>query len=292
MNTLTLQSQSASVPELESTLRASRRAVAVALWTALAIPAQVVLIALGRKRAATRFGSFYHRGLARTLGLRVEIAGAPRARHALFIANHSSYLDIPVFAGAVPAAFVARHDIAGWPGIGLLAALGRTVYAERRVARSGAVRDAMRARLAAGESLVMFPEGTTNNGVRILPFRSSLFSAVDLEGPLREGLRVQPAVITYHRVGGMPIPGWMRPVYAWYGDMPLVSHLWRVLKLAPVNVRVTLLPAVDPAQFADRKALARHCEGMIASAYAAIRRQAPEPREGGIRALPLPAGQP
>lgn len=253
-------------------------------WSCVTIPVQAVLLALGRRRAATRFGSFYHAVLARCLGLRVTVGGAPRAPHALFVVNHCSYLDIPVFAGAVPAAFVARHDIAGWPGIGLLAALGRTVYADRRVARSGQVRDAMRARLAAGESLVMFPEGTTNDGVRMLPFRTSLFAAVDVDGPARETLRVQPAVITYLKVGGLPMPGWLRPTYAWYGDMPLVSHLWRVLKLARVEVRVTFLPAVDPAGFADRKVLARHCEAMIGAAYADTRRE-------GLLRRPVTPGQ-
>ncbi len=237
------------------------------------LPIQGLLLVTAQRRLSARLARIYHAGLCRLLGLEVTVSGAPVSPHALFIANHCSYLDIPVFASTVHAAFVARHDIAGWPGINLLAALGRTVYAERRAVRSAGVRDAMHARLAAGDSLVLFPEGTTNNGVRLLPFRSALFGAVTGAGAGGASVPVQPAVIAYRRVGGLPMPRWLTPAFAWYGDMSLAPHLWGVLKLAPLRVEVTFLPEVSADDFPDRKALAQHCEERIAAALVAARRE-------------------
>ena len=143
-----------TLPALESRCRAVRRASSAIGWTLLVIPLQLLLLATAQRRLASRLGRFYSAGLCRLLGLEVTVSGTPAVPHALFVANHCSYLDIPVVASTVAAGFVARHDIAGWPGINLLAALGRTVYAERKAARSADVRDAMHTRLASGDSLV------------------------------------------------------------------------------------------------------------------------------------------
>lgn len=273
MPATTLAIPAMTVPALESRWRAVRRATGAFGWTVMLIPLQAGLLLLAQRRAAAGLARFYSAGLCRLLGVQVSVSGAPVAPHALFVANHCSYLDVPVLASTVRAGFVARHDIAGWPGVNLLAALGRTVYAERRSVRSAGVRDAMRARLDAGDSLVMFPEGTTNNGVRMLPFRSALFASVDDAGAGSGGVPVQPAVIVYRRLGGLPMPRWLAPVVAWYGDMALAPHLWGVLKLAPLHVEVIFLPAVSAADFPDRKALARHCEESIATGLAAARRE-------------------
>ena len=168
----------------------------------------------------------------------------------LFISNHSSWLDIPVLGGVLDAAFVAKTEVGTWPGIRTLARLGRTVFVSRSRGTTGQEAKAMRGRMAAGDSLILFPEGTSNDGTRELPFRTSFFAIAD-------GARlIQPVSVVYDRLGGLPACRRDRPLFAWYGDMEIASHFWRLARRSGARVTVVLHEPFAPDRLPNRKALA------------------------------------
>jgi 1-acyl-sn-glycerol-3-phosphate acyltransferase len=201
-------------------------------------------------------------------GLRVRCHGEPHTgRPALYVANHASYLDIVVLGSLLDAAFIAKAEVAAWPLLGRIAKLGRTLFVERRPAASAAQRDAVAARLCAGDRLVLFAEGTSSDGSGVLRFKSSLFAAIQAGDTLAD-LAVQPITIAYGQ--GASDPCAPTP-YAWYGDMTLLPHLWRVLGLSGTEVAVQLHPPLAAAAFACRKSLARQAEQIVAAGLVQLR---------------------
>jgi 1-acyl-sn-glycerol-3-phosphate acyltransferase len=146
---------------------------------------------------------------------------------------------------------------------------GRTVFVERRRTATVGVRDELCARLAAGETLIMFPEATSNDGNRIRPFKSALFNVVENDGAGRPTV-VQPVSLAYTRLNAMPLGVGWRPFFAWYGDMDLMPHLWQALRLGTVTVEVIFHPPVASAAFGNRKALAKHCETVAGAGVARL----------------------
>jgi lyso-ornithine lipid O-acyltransferase len=146
-----------------------------------------------------------------------------------------------------------------------LAKLQRTVFIERQVRRAAAQRGELTRRLAAGDDLILFPEGTSSDGNRVLPFKSALFSAAEGGNPVV----VQPVSVAYVRLNGMPMGRLYRPFFAWYGDMEMASHLWELLGLGVAGVSVEFHAPVMASAFPSRKALAAYCQGVIADGLAA-----------------------
>jgi len=254
-----------------------RRLLAIARTLALlaltgALLAPCLLSWMLRGRAPRRVVRLWHRGCCRIAGLRVRVEGAPAVDgRTLFVANHVSYLDIVVLGSVVDAGFVAKSDVAGWPLIGLIARIGRTVFVQRRAAYCAGQCEALAERLRAGDSLILFAEGTSSDGGRVLPFKSSLFAAVE-RSPRNQAIRVQPVTIAYARLrGGLPIDYALRSLYAWYGDMELAPHLWTVLGLPGAVIEVRFHPPLLAAEFGSRKALARHAERQVADGLVAAR---------------------
>ncbi len=248
-----------------TTLRAWRLAVYLP-FTLLLMPVQAIGLALGQ-RWVTSFPRFYHRCCCYILGLRVRRLGRPTAtRPVLFAANHVSYLDITIFGSLIAGSFIAKSEVAGWPLFGWLAKLQRSVFIDRRVRSTAEQRDSIAGRLAAKEALILFPEGTSGDGNRVLPFKSALFSVADhsATGPVT----VQPVSIAYTRLNGMPIGRRYRPLFAWYGAMAMAPHLWRVLGLGTIEVVVEFHPPTTLAACGSRKMLARYCEERVKSGVA------------------------
>ena len=181
-----------------------------------------------------------------------------------------------MFGSLLPASFIAKSEVARWPLFGWLAQLQRSVFVDRQVRSTARQRDTIARRLAAGDALILFPEGTSGDGNRILPFKSALFSAAAAV----EGLSVQPVSIAYTRLDGLPSGRALRPLFAWYGAMTMAPHLWRVLGLGTVEIVVEFHPPTTLAACGSRKALARYCEEQIAAGLANAlsgRRLAPAP---------------
>ena len=245
----------------------SRAVVRLALyfgWTFLLLPVQVVAVAAGW-RLAERLPVFYHRSCYRLLGFDVEVRGqrSPH-RSTLFVANHTSYADITVLGGLIPGCFIAKTEVAAWPFFGLLAKLQRSVFIERQARHAAVHRDAMQQRLDAGDNLILFPEGTSNDGNRVLPFKSALFSVAERHAGGRP-LIVQPVSIAYARLDGAPLGYALRPRFAWYGDMNLAGHLARMVGLGVVTIIVEFHPPMTLAECGSRRVLALRCRERIAS---------------------------
>jgi len=214
----------------------------------------------------------FHKVLTRSLGIHTIVHGAPvRRGGVLFVANHISYLDIPVLGSQIRAAFVAKSEVAGWGLVGWFATLARTLYIEReRRTRTGEQRNMIAERLAAGADVILFPEGTNSDGVTVMPFKSALFAVV--EGSAAAGFLIQPVTIAYTRVGGMPVTRGHLPDIAWVGDTELAPHALAFMGLGPIRAEIAFHPAVRASDFADRKALMRHCHIAIATSYRQLMR--------------------
>ena len=248
------------------TLRAWRLLIYLS-FTFLLMPVQALGLLIGA-RWTTTFPRFYHRRCCRLLGLRVRRIGQPTmARPALFAANHVSYIDITVLGSLIAGSFIAKTEVSGWPLFGWLAALQRSVFIDRRVRSTARQRDEIARRLAAGEALMLFPEGTSGDGNRVLPFKSALFGVADHRAGGQ--VTVQPVSVAYTRLDGMPIGRRLRPLFAWYGEMTMVPHLWRLLGLGTVDVVVEFHPPTTLAEAGSRKALARYCQDRVALGLAA-----------------------
>jgi len=252
-----------SAGHLGSPLRAMLRILAYVGLTLPLMPVQAVALALNLRLKLT-LPLWYHRQCCRILGFQLERRGRRSGRHpTLFVANHVSYFDITIIGALIPASFVAKAEVARWPLFGWLAKLQRTAFIERRGLRTAAHRDALAERLEAGDDLILFPEGTSSDGNSILPFKSALFSVAEYR-PAGKPLTVQPVSIAYTRLDGVPMGRYLRPFFAWYGDMEMGSHLWEALGLGRVSVVVEFHPPVTIEEFGSRKALAAHCERQIA----------------------------
>jgi len=266
---------------MRATALSLARLLAYAAVTLPIMPVQALLVVL-KLPLARRLPRLYHRCSSRILGFRVAARGEiSRRRPTLFVSNHISYIDIEVLGALLEASFIARADMARWPFFGWLAKLQRTVFVDRRPRSTADQRDAIRRRLDEGDDLVLFPEGTSSDGTRVLPYKSALFSVADYVGP--DGpLLVQPVSIAYLRLDGVPLGRFYRPFFAWYGDMELLPHLWALLGLGVVAVEVTFHPPVTLAMFGSRKALAEHCRQTsaagLAGALAGRPQQGPMPR--------------
>ena len=278
-----------------SPARACLRMLGYLALTVPLLPVQAVAVML-RLPLARGLPVTYHRLVCRILGIRVRIRGRlAEARPMLVVANHTSYLDIEVLGALLPASFIAKAEIAGWPFFGWLAKLQRSVFIERRSSKTREHKDEIEKRLLEGDVLILFPEGTSDDGNRLLPFRSALFSVAErrIEG---RPLVVQPVSLAYTRLDGMPMGRSFRPFFAWYGDMALASHLWRMLGMGVLTAEVIFHDPLTIDGFAGRKAMAEHCWRIVSEGVATLlvgrpQRHLPAAEaEGNASGLAAPAG--
>lgn len=249
--------------DIGSPFRSLLRICLYAAFTAAVLPVQSVAILLHAPLRET-LPLWYHRQCCRILGIRIERRGRKsRMRPTLYVSNHASYIDISILGSLIRGCFVAKSEVATWPLFGLLAKLQRTVFVERRPSRAAEQRDAISRRLAAGDDLILFPEGTSSDGNRVLPFKSALLSVAQAR-PQGEALTVQPVTISYSKLDGLPLGRGLRPLYAWYGDMDMASHIWHLAGVGTLTVVVHFHPPVTGDQFNSRKDLSRHCEAVVA----------------------------
>ncbi|TPE48548.1 lysophospholipid acyltransferase family protein [Amaricoccus solimangrovi] len=195
------------------------------------------------------------RGALRLLGLRAEARGAPMAAPGALVANHSSWLDIVALQSAARVFFVSKAEVGSWPLIGFIGHAIGTEFIERRATEAGRQARALGARLALGDRLCLFPEGTSSDGQRVLPFKSSLF-AVFLDGATGPELRVQPVTLRYRPRADLPAA-----LYGWWGEMDFGAHLGSLLaRSTGGQVEITFHEPLDPRALGDRKTLSAAAE--------------------------------
>ncbi len=219
-------------------------------------------------RAGEIFAQVYWRGVAGIVGLRLRVIGTPApARPVLFIANHSSWVDIIALGTVLPGCFIAKADIANWPVINLVARLGRTVFVSRGRKTLAQEQREMEARLAAGDHIILFPEGTTSDGNRVLPFAASFLTlAFAPSHPV-----VQPVTIVYDQLDGLPVHHADRAEIAWYGDMDLAPHVGKLGQRRSFRATIVLGAPIKYGQYKNRKMLSAALEAQIAGTAAALR---------------------
>ena len=239
-------------------------------FMALTLPLMPVQAGLNRfaPRLARRLPHWYHRKVCKLAGVRLTIEGeVAHDRPVLLVANHTSWLDIPVISAVAPVSFVAKKEVGTWPFVAWLARLQRSVFVDRERRLSvGDTANEILQRLQEGDAILLFAEGTSSDGNRVLPFLSSLFAAAK-PGPSEDALVpdtvVQTLSLVYTHFYGVPMTRDRRPMVGWYGDMDMQSHAWALLKAGPLDAHIKIGPPVPLASFADRKDLARWSEAQV-----------------------------
>ncbi|MEL6920833.1 MAG: lysophospholipid acyltransferase family protein [Pseudomonadota bacterium] len=260
---------------------------AVLAITALVLPFHALAMAFRvplRKRSAR----FWHRMVARAMGMRITVIGHPHTCDeygTLYASNHISWVDIIVLGSIMPVHFIAKGEVKSWPVFGWLARLQDTVFVEReRRSTAGAQANVIRERLAIGDNLVLFPEGTTSDGNFAYPFKSSLFGAVATH-KTGEHIPVQPVAIAYTGLRGMPMGRRWRPVASWPGTITMGEHLPRVLREGVFDVQVRFGDVIEDAQMRDRKSLCADVECSVRQMLASGLRGEPVPSNARPKAL-------
>jgi 1-acyl-sn-glycerol-3-phosphate acyltransferase len=201
------------------------------------------------------------------IGLRLRSEGERMRGAGAVVANHSSWLDIFALNAHKRVYFVSKSEVAGWPGIGLLARITGTVFIARDPRQARTQVEIFEERLRAGHKLLFFPEGTSTDGMRVLPFRTTLFQSF-FAPELRDDMQIQPVTLVYTApMGRGP------QFYGWWGDMSFGAHLVRVLASPHQGeVKSVYHLPIKVSEFTDRKALARELEGAVRSGMPTERR--------------------
>ena len=237
----------------------------VALATLLLVPFQLLAMKTGW------FDENLVRGLwhginVRAMGFRVHVGGAISDKRPLLIAsNHISWTDIEILASRYDVSFIAKSELAGWPVIGRLSRLQRPVYVERDNRRkSGDQASEIARRLSEDRPMVLFAEGSTGDGNRLLPFKSTLFgAAAKAIAAGADSVYIQPLAIAYTRIHGLPMGRRHRFLAAWIGDQELVPHLAGLLREGAIDVELHFGEPVRFSAGGDRKATSKLVEGLV-----------------------------
>jgi 1-acyl-sn-glycerol-3-phosphate acyltransferase len=271
-------------------------ALAFVALTLVLLPFQLIGLAFDLRLQRT-VPYWYHRVLCALIGVRIrEVGRRSTASPALILSNHVSWLDICVISALAPVVFVAKSEVAGWPLLGWLAKLQRTIFINRQARhQTGAATREIAGRLLGGDAVVLFAEGTSSDGIRVLPFRSSLVGAVHHAlgaSTHHTHVSVQPMSLAYVGFGGVPMGRALRERVAWYGDADLIPHLLHVLSSGAVDVTVSWGEATAYDMSADRKAIARDAEKSVRRMTAAALRAAPAVRAKSAPAHEQPLPEP
>lgn len=214
-----------------------------------------------------RIPRLWHRAACFLIGIRIHVHGELLQRRPLMIAsNHSSWKDIIVLGAIADVVYISKAEVKAWPILGTLARLQRTIFVVREERRkAGRQVNEIAERLVGGEIVVLFPEGTTSDGNRLFPIKSSLFgAAVSAVDSSPDGkVHVQPVAIAYTGIRGVPMGRYYRSVAAWPGDVDLMPHLKGVIRAGAIEVDVSFGEPVEFEKGSNRKQLSALIEERI-----------------------------
>lgn len=209
----------------------------------------------------------WHRIISRLLGFKIHVTGdLAKDRPLLIVSNHSSWADIVVLSSLSEVSFIAKSEVRDLPLFGWFAVLQRSVFVDRaRRHNSGQQANSIAERLTKGDAMVLFAEGTTSDGNRVLTFKSTLFGAAQLA--LREAhvekVLIQPVSIAYTRVQGLPMGRYMRPISAWPGSQGMLQSLSRYVREGAFDIEVRIGAPVEFTQKSNRKEVATEMEARV-----------------------------
>ena len=208
------------------------------------------------------------------MGLRRAVIGTPMRHRGAVVANHTSWLDIFSLNAAQRIYFVSKSEVARWPGIGWLAKATGTLFIERNPKHARKQTEVFQQRLLDNHRLLFFPEGTSTDGLQVLPFKTTLFQSF-FAPELRDVIWVQPVTVLYNAPDGTD-----PRFYGWWGDMSFGGHLLRTLaSLRQGQVTTIYHTPLAVADFENRKALAQACEAQVRAAHPSGGIAAPNPAE-------------
>lgn len=257
---------------LVSRVTALSRLLPYLLITGLCLPIQILLRRISGPRVWQRFCRWYHARAVGALGVKIiEVGEQSKAQPTLFVSNHNSYFDIEVLGARVLGTFVAMADVADWPLFGILSKLQDTVFIDRKVGSIAEQQRQITERFDRGQSLIIFPEGSSYTGTHTLPFKSSLLavSRHEVDGV---PVTIQPVSVTFAKLDGLPIPRSMRSYFGWYGNSPIVPHITGAAGLGKLTMVIEWHPPKTIADFeGNRKKLAAYCEHAVLSGMARAR---------------------
>lgn len=240
-----------------SRLRFVRRLAGIGMCLGYGSLEMLLLFPFYRPARRLRAIQLWSRRVLAACGVELGVYGAlpPVERGQMLVSNHISWLDIMALNAAFPGRFVAKDEVSRWPVIGYLATQARTVYVtrNRRAASNGAQLGRVAAALAAGDSVALFPEGTSSIGASILPFKSSFFQAA-----LDAGVPLVPVLCRYPAADGG-----VNAALAYYGDISLWDSIRTIISQPHSRVEVHFLPEV--AACGSRQELAQQLHDILST---------------------------
>ena len=233
------------------------RLIIFLLFTLVLLPFQLVIVYLIKKNTYI-IPYFFHNLCRRIFGIKIKIYGKASVNFpVLFISNHASYLDILILGSLFKTSFVAKKEVAKWPLFGILAKLQNTIFVDRRISSLKSQENQIIEHLNKKNNLVIFPEGTSSDGNKVLPFKSSLFNI--FEENLDSGIFIQTITIVYKKINGISLNRIDRKDITWHSNMYLVPNILNVLKKFSIEVEVIFNQEFLPNKKWNRKKIALQC---------------------------------
>ena len=215
----------------------------------------------------------FHRLMLKVMGVTVQMTGPIPARGTLIVANHLSWFDIVAIGALAPLSFVAKSEVRGWPLFGHLARLQHTVFVDRRRGKHNITDgNELARRLGKGDTMVIFAEGTNGDGIKVLPFKSTLLAGI-AHAP---HIPVQAMTMAYTRTHNIVMGRRQRMSYAWLGEVSLVRHFLFMLAGPPLTVELVFHHSLEATHKAERKKMTRILHAQVSSGLEAITKQAPQ----------------
>lgn len=262
-----------------SQTRAIIRFALVIVWTLLLCTPAIITYHLHREMHE-RMVRLYFQGALKILGVKVGEKGFDNIPKdsVMFVSNHTSYLDILVLGSKIAVRFTPKIEISKWPVINLLVNLSLPVYISRSASKSLEEKQRIKDIIESGDSILIFPESTTNDGKEVLPFKSSMFSIAEPDEDAHEDdhIAIQPISIVYTHIDGEPADASNMDKVAWYGDMKFLPHFWNLLAARGAKVKIMYHSELYYEDFGDRKSLSKHCEEVISKGVEEIKNEREE----------------
>ncbi len=245
-------------------------------YTLILLPVQILLVVFRLPGWSILPRGFFWL-ICKMLSLRITVVGKPyRDAPTLLLSNHISWLDIPVIASITPVSFVSKSDVKKWPLVGQFAALQKTIFVDRKKrSDSGRTSNAMAARLAEGDAVLLFAEGTSGMGTHVLPFRSALVGAAQAaiaDAGAAETV-IQPLTIAYTHIHGLPVGRTDRSRIAWVGNMGVWDNLKDIMGAGTKSVTVMFGQPIPVKADTNRKVVTRLAEMKVRAMLVAINRR-------------------
>ena len=236
-------------------LRRLTRLLLLLVWLLLSLITFIIFRALNIK-VYKSIPRYFHIGFLKILNFKIHLVGNIHTeKPGLLISNHASWIDISILSSLTNISFIAKAEVAKWPLFGFLARLQDTFFVERRSIKAAEQKAEINNILLNGKRLVLFPEGTSSDGNRVLKFKSSLFSVAENKIENSENYLIQAVTICYKGVNGLPMSRSERIFISWCGNMGLMKHLWNILTLNSVDILVIAHQPLENTY--DRKTLSK-----------------------------------